>query len=106
MELKAVGLDLETGGGLDLLQQIRRKLDVEVADVTGFETSEMAVGIGAMAVEATTGTVKALDHPVEVKRFEVLIHRGVADAPAVGIELLEDVAGAEMTSGAPENLQH
>jgi hypothetical protein len=30
----------------------------------------------------------------------------VADAATVGIELLEDVAGTQMSTGAPENFEH
>ena len=66
----------------------------------------MAVGVGAMAVEPAAGAVETFDHPVVMQGFEVLIHRSVADAPAVSVELLKDVAGAEMAAGAPENLEH
>ena len=57
----------------------------------------MAVGIAAAAVEATIGTIQTLDDPGALEGLEVLVDGGVADVAALGVEALEDVAGAQVS---------
>ena len=70
------------------------------------QAGEVAVGIAAVAVEPATGAIEALDHTSGLQGFEVLVDGGVADVAALGIEALEDVAGAEMALITPEQFQH
>jgi hypothetical protein len=41
-----------------------------------------------------------------LKRFEILVNRGVSDITTKIIELLEDIAGTEMGLFCPEQIQH
>tara|TARA_B100001540_G_scaffold217942_1_gene192539 strand:- start:269 stop:676 length:408 start_codon:yes stop_codon:yes gene_type:complete len=106
LEVEAVALDAVAGALFNRLNQISWKFDVKVADPATVQAGEVAVGISSVAVETTLCFFKALDHPIAVERFQVLVNGGMANPAAVGIEAIKDVAGAEMLSRAPQNFQH
>ena len=66
----------------------------------------MAVGIAPIAVYAATGAVQALDDACRLKRFKVLVHRGVPNAAAPQIELFKDGSSTEVTFFTPEQVEH
>ena len=60
--MQGVGLDRKAGLRLDLLQQVGGKEHIEIEDLAGLAADEMAVGIGAIAVEPAVGPLEAFDH--------------------------------------------
>ena len=106
MEVEAVALDAEAGALFNRLNQISWKFDVKVADPAALQTGEVAMGICAVAIEAPLCLFKALDHPIAVERFEVLVDGGMANSATIGIEAIKDVAGTEVLTRAPQNLEH
>ena len=106
VQLQGVGLDPKACAPLNLVEQILRQFHIDVFNHTGIEAGEMAVGITALAVEPTIGTIQTLDHPGGLQGLQVLIDGRMANAPPSGIELLEDVSGTEVTLFAPEQIEH
>ena len=106
MEVEAVALDAEACALFNRLNQISWKFDVKVADPAALQTGEVTVGISAVAIEAPLCLFKALDHPIAVERFEVLVDGGMANSAPIGIEAIKDVTGAEVLARAPKNLEH
>ena len=66
----------------------------------------MAVGIVAIPIKATTGSIEALDHPCTLKCFKVLINGGMSDSPPFLVEFLKNVSCAEVTGFAPQQVEH
>jgi len=62
----------------------------------------MTVGIGAITIEATTGTVEAFDYTRRLERLEVLINRSVANVAAKIIELFKNISGTKMCFFSPQ----
>ena len=104
--MQGVRLDRKARLLLDLLEEMVGKENVEVVDGAGLGAGEVAVGVGAIAIETATGPLDAFDHPGRLQRLEVLIDGGVADVAALIVQLLEDVAGGEMAFLVPEQIQH
>lgn len=105
-KIERVTLDRESCGLFDAAQQFGGEGDIQILDPAALEAGEVTVGIGAIAVEPTAGPIEAFDHPGTLQGLEVLIHRGVADVAAAGVQLLEDVAGTEVILHIPEQLKH
>ena len=59
-----------------------------------------------VAIKPSTGAIEAFDHSRTLESLEVLINRGVANPPALPVELFEDVACAEVTGFAPQQIEH
>jgi len=106
LEVEAVALDAEACALFNRLNQISWKFDVKVADPAALQTGEVTVGISAVAIEAPLCLFKALDHPIAVERFEVLVDGGMANSAPIGIEAIKDVTGTEVLARAPKNLEH
>lgn len=64
------------------------------------------MGIGAITVEATIGTIKALDHTRRLERLKILVNRCVANIAAKIIEFFKYISGTEMGFLSPQQLQN
>ena len=64
------------------------------------------MGITAVAVQATTGSIQTLNHSSGLERLQILINGCMSDASTSGIELFENVARAEVTFFSPEQIQN
>ena len=106
VELERVGLDSITRTLLDLIEEIRGQFHVNVRDGAGIQTGEMTMGITAVAVEATTGPIKALDHASRLQGFEILVNGCVTDAASAGVQPFENVSGTEVASFRPQQVEN
>ena len=62
--MQGVRLDPITGARFDLTQQLRRQLHIEILDGPGFAAGEVAVGIGAVAINGGGNVSSITDNGV------------------------------------------
>ena len=104
--MEGVVLDREAGDRFDVLQHLGGQDDIKIADCAALQAGDVAVGISAVAVKPAGGAVEALDHASGLESFEVLVNGGMADVAAHVVELLVDVAGAQVAFLGPEQIEH
>ncbi len=105
-QVQGVRLDRESGLRFDLLQEIGGKQHIEIKNLARLGAGEMAVGVGAIAIETAIGTFKAFDHASRLQGFKILINGGVADVATLIVELLKDVPGGKMAFLGPQQIKH
>jgi len=66
----------------------------------------MAVGIAAITVETAIGSIETLDYSRRLQCFEILVDGCMSDAATAGIEMVIDIASAEVCPFFPEEFKH
>ena len=78
----------------------------QVLNGTCLQAGDVAVRIVPISIKPPAGSIETLDQASALKRFKVLIHGGVADFPALLIELFKNVSCAQMTGFTPQQVEH
>lgn len=86
VEIDAILSDFDTSLCLDTGEQFWGQFNAHIDDLLRVQAVDMTVGIVDAAVESPIATLDAFDQTLTRERFEILIHRRMADVFARLVE--------------------